>query len=79
MGRTHGPYRRARLASGLGRFAWWFFVSHDLVGLVLVGAGFTVKGKIWGVRAVQHPLFSPSIDKRVHHATDEYQHANRNQ
>ena len=57
----------------LGSLARSFFVT-----LALVGIHFTVKRKIWCVRTFQILLFSPSTDKRVHHAKDEHQHASRN-
>ena len=76
--------RNAYSARGLGGFAWPLLVTLALVGLALAGlvsggTRLTVERKIGCVRPLQIFLFSPSTDKREHHAHNEYQHAKRNQ
>jgi hypothetical protein len=50
-----------------------------LVALVFVGARFTDKGKIWGTRLLQAPLFSPLAEKGDQGANDDYQNGKRDQ
>ena len=60
--------------TGLGSFAWFL-----LVAVALVGAGFTDKRKIWGVRSLEGFPFSPSAEKRDQGANDDHQNAKRYQ
>ena len=59
-------------ALSLGNFAW-------LVRLVLVGARFPGKGKIWGVSPRQTFLLSPPAEEGEEYTKDDYQHGKRNQ
>lgn len=61
-------------ALSLGSFAWSFRVT-----LVLVGARFTGKGKIWGVSPRQTFLLSPPAEEGDEYPKEDYQHGKRNQ
>jgi len=58
----------------LGSFARYLRVS-----LVLVGARFPGKRKIWGARSRQNSPFSPPVEGRGEYANNEYQHGKQNQ
>jgi hypothetical protein len=64
--------RTPYFALSLGNLAW-------LVRLVLVGARFTGKGKIWGATPLQTFLLSPPAEEGDEYAKNDYQHGKRNQ
>jgi hypothetical protein len=61
-------------ALNLGNFAW-----RRRVNLVLIGARFTIKGKIWRARLLHNSPLSPSADGRGQNAKDDYHHGKCNQ
>jgi hypothetical protein len=69
------PAKKVRLlrsALSLGNFAWF-------VRLVLVGARFTGKGKIWGPALRQTFLLSPPAEEGDEYPKEDNHHGKRNQ
>jgi len=71
---TGDTVRNRYSALTLGSFARYLRVS-----LVLVGARFPGKRKIWGARPRQNFPFSPPVEGRGEYANNKYQHGKQNQ